>query len=184
MAFLNLIPSNGVLLDVFKAFPGTARHLIRYHEALMRGRSPLSGSQRELIAAYVSGLNACTYCHGIHTVTAEALGVSEGLVQALVKDVESAPVDERLRPILQLVRKLTTLPSRVGPGDIAAVRDAGWDDAAIHDAVAVCALFNFMNRYVEGLGLSADENYFQVAGRRIREGGYAGLLRLLPADGE
>ena len=53
-------------------------------------------------------------------------------------------------------------------------------DAALHDAVAVCALFNFMNRYVEGLGLSADEGYFQVAGHRIHDVGYAGLLRLLP----
>lgn len=180
MTHLKSVRENGVLLDVFRAFPAAARHLIMYHEVLMRGASPLTVAERELIAAYVSGLNSCSYCHGIHAVTAQAFGVPENLVQALVQDLETAPVDEGLRPILRVVHKLTTLPSRLVQGDIDAVRAAGWDDAAIHDAVAVCALFNFMNRYVEGLGLSADDNYFQLAGHRIRDGGYAGLLRLLP----
>lgn len=180
MTHLKSLPDGGVLLDVFRAFPSTARHLIMYHEALMRGASPLTVAERELIAAYVSGLNACSYCHGIHAVTAQAFGVPHELIQALVRDLETARVDERLRSILRVVRKLTSLPSRLVPSDIDAVREAGWDDAAIHDAVAVCALFNFMNRYVEGLGLSADEGYFQLAGHRIRDGGYAGLLRLLP----
>ncbi len=180
MTFLTSIAENGVLLDVFKAFPASARHLIMYHETVMRGPSPLTVAERELIAAYVSGLNACAYCHGIHAVTAQEYGVPEKLVQSLIHDLETAPVDDALRPVLRVVQKLTTLPSRIVQEDIDAVRGAGWNDAALHDAVAVCALFNFMNRYVEGLGLSADESYFQVAGRRIHDGGYAGLLRMLP----
>ena len=32
---------------------------------------------------------------------------------------------------------------------------AGWDERALHDAIEVCALFNFMNRFVEGHGLIA-----------------------------
>ena len=51
-----------VLLAVFRAYPDTARPLLDYHQALLRGRSPLSVAERELIAAYVSGLNACRYC--------------------------------------------------------------------------------------------------------------------------
>ena len=180
MTFLTSIAENGVLLDVFKAFPAAARPLIMYHEVVMRGPSPLTVAERELIAAYVSGLNACTYCHGIHTITAQTFGVPEQLVQALLQDLETALVEEKLRPLLRIVRRLTALPSRLVQADIDTVRDAGWNDAALHDAVAVCALFNFMNRYVEGLGLSADEGYFQVAGHRIHDVGYAGLLRLLP----
>ena len=52
------------------------RALIALHEALLRGDSPLSPAQHELIAAYVSGLNRCRYCHGVHTATAERLGTS------------------------------------------------------------------------------------------------------------
>ncbi len=70
MTFLPSLPDDAVLLDVFRAFPQTARPLLEYHQALLRGPSPLSVAERELIAAFVSGLNACRYCHGVHTATA------------------------------------------------------------------------------------------------------------------
>ena len=78
MAFLKMLPANATLLDVFRSYPATARPLVEFHEALMHGMSPLSIAEREMIAAFVSGLNACEYCQGIHTVTAEAFGVKEG----------------------------------------------------------------------------------------------------------
>lgn len=71
MAYLPSLGDDPVLLDVFKAFPGTARPLLEYHQVLLRGPSPFSEAERELIAAYVSGLNACQHCHGVHTATAE-----------------------------------------------------------------------------------------------------------------
>jgi len=51
MTFLPSLPDNAKLLDVFRAHPETAHPLLDYHEALMRGPSPLSIAERELIAA-------------------------------------------------------------------------------------------------------------------------------------
>ncbi len=66
------------------------------------------------------------------------------------------------------------------PADAEAVRAAGWDDwALLHDAVSVCALFNLRNRLVDGLGVAADPEYADLSGRRLAEGGYAGLRDLL-----
>ena len=48
-----------------------------------------------------------------------------------------------------------------------------------HDTVAVCGLFNLMNRLVEGLGIIAGEHYFQTSARRLAEIGYEGLPNLL-----
>jgi AhpD family alkylhydroperoxidase len=78
MAYLPSLPGDAALLDVFRAYPDTARPLLHYHQALLRGPSPRSVAERELIAAFVSGLNACGYCHGVHTATARAFGVGEG----------------------------------------------------------------------------------------------------------
>ncbi|HEY2960400.1 MAG TPA: carboxymuconolactone decarboxylase family protein [Actinomycetota bacterium] len=64
--------------------------------------SPFSVAERELIAAYVSGLNACDYCHCVHSATAQAFGLDEGLVAALL-DVDAAPIDARMRPVLRYV---------------------------------------------------------------------------------
>lgn len=61
MTFLPSLPDDARLLDVLRAYPGTAGPLLDYHEALMRGPSPLTVAERELVAAYVSGLNSCDY---------------------------------------------------------------------------------------------------------------------------
>lgn len=61
MSHLPSLPEDATLLDVFRAYPDTARPLLDYHETLMRGPSPLTIAERELVAAYVSGLNGCGY---------------------------------------------------------------------------------------------------------------------------
>ncbi len=179
MPFLPSLSADARLPHLFKTFPATSKPLIEYHEALLRGPSPLSVGERELIAAFVSGLNACSYCHGVHGATAKAFGVSEKLVSDLLNDVAQSQVDGRLKPILAFVKKLTLTPSRMTQADADAVFAAGWDERALHDAVSVCALFNFMNRLVEGLGIRGDAGYFLEASKRLSEHGYATLLKLL-----
>jgi uncharacterized peroxidase-related enzyme len=177
------LPSLGdqaALLDVFRRFPQTSRPLLDYHQVLLRGPSPLTVGQRELIAAYVSALNACDYCAGVHAATAAAFGVSEDVVAALLADVDSAPVDEPMKPVLRLIRTLTLSPAKIRNADVAAVYSAGWDEQALHDAVSVCALFNFMNRLVEGLGITATPDYYRTSSQRLAgPAGYAGLHDLL-----
>jgi uncharacterized peroxidase-related enzyme len=180
MPFLSSLAEDAHLIDVFKKFPGTYRPLIGYHEVLLRGPSPLTVAERELIAAYVSGLNSCTYCHGVHAATAEQFGVAEGLLRQLLENPDHAPVDERMKPLLAYVKKLTYTPNRLVPADAEAVLAAGWNEQALHDAVSVCGLFNLMNRLVEGFGLTGDAAYFELAAVRLASGGYSGLLKLLP----
>src|SRR5215472_3075036 len=138
MAYLLSLPDDAVLLDVFRAYPELYRPLLDYHQALLRGPSPLSVAERELIAAYVSGLNACGYCHGVHTATAQAFGVGEGTLAALLADVSTAEVPERMKPLLRYVGMLTLTPAKITPEDAGAVLAAGWEEQALQDAVAVC----------------------------------------------
>jgi AhpD family alkylhydroperoxidase len=81
---------------LFRSFPETSKPLIEYHEVLLRGPSPFTEAQRELIAAYVSGLNRCGYCQGIHTATAERLAVDDGHVPRLIGAFETAAITDRL----------------------------------------------------------------------------------------
>ena len=74
------------LLNVFRAFPESARPLIEYHEVVLRGPAPFSEAERELIAAYVSSLNQFGYCTSVHVATAENLGIPAGLVRKLVEN--------------------------------------------------------------------------------------------------
>lgn len=178
-AGLTLAEIRSRLLDVLRAYPGTAGPLLDYHEALMRGPSPLTVAERELVAAYVSGLNSCDYCYGIHSATAQRFGVDDKTLTAMPEGLDTAGIDDRMRPLLRYVGKLTSSPGRVSPADAVVVLDAGWDEQALHDAVSVCALFNFMNRFVNGLGISADAHYSALSGERLADGGYAGLKKLM-----
>jgi uncharacterized peroxidase-related enzyme len=175
MSYLPSLPDDAVLLDVFRAHPEAVGPLIDYHRIVLRGPSTFSVAERELIAAYVSGLNACRYCHGVHGATAAAFGIPEGLLAALLTDVDGAPVERRWKVLLRYLRTLTHTPSRLTKADAEAVLAAGWDEKALYDAVSVCALFNFMNRFVEGLGITADQAYFAAAARRfVQDTDYTG----------
>lgn len=147
------LPSDASLAHVFKRFPKGIEHLLRYHDAILRGPSELSIGERELIAAYVSTLNACAYCAGAHTVIASTFGIDESIVSALIEDVDTSPVDNKLKPLLRFARQLTLAPARIPPEAREAVPDAGWSEDALFDTISICALFNFMNRIVEGAGL-------------------------------
>jgi len=180
MSFLKSLPPEAGLLQVFQAFPEAARPLLEYHEILLRGDSPFSAAERELIAAYVSALNKCDYCRAVHSQTAVALGISAGSMANVVFNLQNADVDPRMRPVLYFVRKLTLSPGKITSADVDEIFAAGWDDQALHDAVAICALFNLMNRLVNGLGVEAPEAYTKLAAQRLAECGYAPLLQLLP----
>ena len=177
MPFMPSLPASASLLDVFKRYPDTNRHLIEFHEVLLRAPCPFSEAERELIAAYVSRKNGCGYCSGVHTLTAEKLGMAEGLVDRLVEDVDAA--DEKMRPVLQYAAKLTQHPSGMTQADADAVYAAGWDEDALYYLVATTACFNYMNRLVEGLGIEFDEAYAGVSSDRLSKRGYLPLLHMM-----
>ncbi|MHA1563788.1 MAG: carboxymuconolactone decarboxylase family protein [Alphaproteobacteria bacterium] len=157
-------------------------HIDQFTEDVMRGPSSLSVAERELIAAFVSGLNACQFCHGVHSHTAAAYGVDLGLFDDLIADIDSAAVTPQLKPVLHYVRKLTQSPSRMTQADAQAVFDAGWDERALHDAVLVCAMFNFYNRLIEGHGVKGYDALFKDRGPRLQRSGYLRETQAKPGD--
>jgi len=185
MAFLESIADDATQFELFRRWPLLAHQLSEYTDTVMRGPSPLTPAQRELIAAYVSAQNACRYCHGVHRATAEALGLDEQVFAAGLDDVEALPVDDALKPILRYVRKLTLSPAKMVQADADAVFAAGWDDDAFHSAISVCALFNLYNRIIEGHGIEGDDGYWRTAGARLAdpERSYGETARMFaPAD--
>ncbi len=148
MGFLKDLPAQTDLWDVIRAREATWDFMLDASERMMFGASPLSRAERELVGTYVSSLNACDYCAGAHAAKARALGFSDEVTAVLLDDPAGAPLDERLRPVLALARKITLEPSKVVDGDLQALRAVGWDEDAISSVIAVAAWFNFLNRVV------------------------------------
>ncbi len=162
MALFPSLPDIPHLADVFTRFPKGLAPLLALHDALLREDGELTVAERELIAAFVSGLNQCKFCAASHDLIARSYGVKEEQLVALHEDLESAGVDPKLKPLLAYVKKLTEVPVKLVSADAQAVFKAGWSEEALYDAVAICALFNFMNRIVEGTGVIPGQEYFNV----------------------
>lgn len=179
MPFFASLGKRPMVKDILQLNKAAGRALIHYHTAVMRQDSPLSEAERELIATLVSGLNKCHYCHGVHSEATKAYGVPGEAIVAMFDDIATAGVDEKLKPILHYVRKLTIAPSSLSDADSDAVYAAGWDEKALHDAINVACLFNFMNRLLEGHGVKGNAAIFPERGRMLKEHGYDPLLQFL-----
>lgn len=173
MAFVSFLKEEDGLGTVMHREPKRYNPFMAMGHDIMCGPSELSFAERELIAVYVSALNACHFCVGTHVSIAKALGQDPALVEALVHDPANAPVPAKLKPVLAFVRKLTIEPARLTQADADAVFQAGWKDQTLSDAVAVAAYFAMANRLADGHGVgSLPQSLNDAIGAQIAADGY------------
>lgn len=176
MANLPSLPEHARMFDLLTRFGHHGNVLLGMAEQFLRGPSELSPAEREILFAYGSALNDCEFCHVSHKYTASELGVDEAMWTALLTDIDTAPVDARLKPLLRYVRKLTLTPARMTAGDADAVLAAGWSEDALFDAICVCGFNNLMNRVVDAAGLVGTEAEHRESGARLATIGYDGTV--------
>jgi len=155
--------------------PETAKPLNELAEVLLRAPHSLSPGERELIAAYVSGLNECTFCCGSHSAFAAAqLDGGMHLVDQVRADADAAPISAKLRALLRIAAAVREDGRKVTAELVEAARGEGATDVEIHDTVLIAAAFCMFNRYVDGLGTlaPADPQAFVAHAQRIVEFGY------------
>ncbi|HUC21814.1 MAG TPA: carboxymuconolactone decarboxylase family protein [Streptosporangiaceae bacterium] len=123
----------------------------KFTQEAMRGPSAWSVADRELMAAYVSKVNETAFCIGAHTATAGQAYQDPAKVQAVLTDLDSAPIGDSLRATLRMLGKLTR-EGKVDAGDMREVLSAGVSRQQVEDALAVCAAFNTTDRLADAFG--------------------------------
>jgi uncharacterized peroxidase-related enzyme len=159
--------------------PEVAKPMGDLAEAILRGASPLSRGEREMIAAFVSGRNDCSFCHASHrAIAAHQLDGSYELVDSVCNDYGSAPVSDKMKALLGIAGAVQKGGKHVSTEAVAQAKAAGATDVEIHDTVLTAAAFCMFNRYVDGLATltPADPAFYDEAGARIARTGYASLL--------
>jgi uncharacterized peroxidase-related enzyme len=105
-------------------------------------------------------------------VAAELLG-DEGLVRAVLENPETSPLTAAEKALFAFVDKVNHESPSIGPGDIQPLYDAGWTDEAVYDALTVCALFNFYNRWIDSTGVHAmSDEAHRMGAKRTAAAGY------------
>jgi len=87
------------------------------------------------------------------------LAGGDELVRALRRGHQEAELSPPDRTMLDFAVKLTRTPSQVEAADVGGLREAGFDDATIHDIVQVVALFAYYNRLADGLGIDPEPEW-------------------------
>lgn len=173
------------ILHLFRFKKQNTNPLVRFTEQVMRGPSPLSLGTRELIGTYLSHRNRCAFCCQAHApVAAEYLG--QALVDEVLTDLESSSLDEAHKELLRYVGKLADDAASVTADDIERLKQLGWCEESIYDALTVASLFKFYNTWNNGAGVPLMSSQdFLHSGRRLTTLGYcmdfrpAGVLRIL-----
>jgi uncharacterized peroxidase-related enzyme len=155
IAFKKLRDDGGAVPEILHLFRFKRRstdHLVRFTEEVMRGPSPLSPGLRELIGAYFSKKNQCSFCSDAHAAAAAGY-LEEGLVDEVLRDVETSRLDAAHKALFRYIGKLAEHPSRVTDSDISKLKEAGWSEEAIYDALTVASVFKFYNTWNNGAGV-------------------------------
>jgi len=173
------------ILHLFRFKKRSTDHLVRFTEEVMRGPSPLSRGMRELIGAFVSSRNQCCFCSCAHApVAAQLLG--KELVDEVLSDLETSRLDSAHKALFRYIAKLSENPALVSGQDIHKLKEAGWNEEAIYDALTIASLFRFYNTWNNGSGVrSMNSADYLHSGQRLITMGYCmdfslkGILKIM-----
>ncbi len=78
-------------------------------------------------------------------------GEDAGWVDALITGWRGAALGAGDRALCSFAEKLTLDPAAMREADVGALRQEGFDDVSIHDAIQVVAYFNYINRIADAI---------------------------------
>ncbi|HEX9849638.1 MAG TPA: hypothetical protein VGA54_03715 [Candidatus Deferrimicrobium sp.] len=95
------------------------------------------------------------------------------LVTAVLQDYRTAPIGDREKALFAFIEKVNRESSRLTKEDVEEVKAAGWSEEALYDAITVCALFNFYNKWIDATGVGdMPEAAYAASGERLATFGY------------
>lgn len=130
------------LFKVLAHSPAALQSYLSQSKALAGGVLP--PPLREQLALAVAGTNGCDYCASAHTL----MGKGAGVVEAELKsNLQSQSSDSKTQAALQFARKIVETRGRTTESDLAAVRNAGFSDAAIVEIITHVGMNIFTNYF-------------------------------------
>ncbi len=134
------------------------KHMMGLAESFLFVESHLSRRSKEMIATWVSTENACPYCADSHGYALSTLGGSAAELAAIQAcALDSSAFDPRDRALLRFADQVTRSSSTIRRSDVESLRDAGWSEPQIAEAIHIAALFAAFNRIANAFGLPSQQ---------------------------
>ena len=143
--------------------PNTMRgHVILYRAALHDDANTIPMWLQETISSYVSILNHCDYSLANHWANARHLigddARADQIRAALDAQAPEQAFDGRELALMQYAERLTLNPGDIEESDVVNLRDNGLDDGEILEANQIICYFNYVNRSLNGLGVTTEDD--------------------------
>ena len=135
----------GKVVNIFQGMGNSPAALNAYLSmagALAEG--DLSPEDREVIYLAVSEMNGCHYCVSAHTAISKKAGLSD---DAIISARRFEGKEDKHQSLLTFVRKVIDTRGFVEDSDLTAVRDAGYSDGQIAEAVGYIGLATYSNLF-------------------------------------
>lgn len=149
------------VLRVHSLRPSSMRgHMTLYKAALHDPANTLPVWLQETISSYVSILNDCDYSLANHWANARHLIGDDARADAIWEAMQSrapgAVFNGAELALMDYAEKLTLRPAEMVEADVTRLRKAGLDDGQILEANQIIGYFNYVNRCLNGLGVTTE----------------------------
>ena len=106
------------------------------------------------IALLISKENGCKMCVDVHKSIAKMLGLSEEKIQEILLGVDSMNNSNKDKALLSFSIKASGKDNyKILKEEIDALKEMGWSDVQIIEAVAITGYFNYINTLSNVFGL-------------------------------
>lgn len=135
-------------------------HHVLYMSVLHNEGNSLPDWLLETVACYTSILNRCDYSLTNHFANARHLLAdderADRILDALREDRPESLFSGKELGFLRYARKLTLEPGNMVEADVQRLREVGASDEEILEINQICCYFNYVNRLLNGLGVTLD----------------------------
>ncbi len=145
----NLFRAQALLPRLIEAEAGIA-------EAVLLREGVLSRVEKERLLVSVAAAEGNVYCATAHSRLLAGLGVPAPTIEQWIGDYHGAALSAAETALLDFALKLARLPTWIGREDIERLRQHGYGDAAVLEAVLVIGLARFLCTLSTGLGVAPD----------------------------
>ncbi|HEY7124810.1 MAG TPA: hypothetical protein VH540_12720 [Ktedonobacterales bacterium] len=87
------------------------------------------------------------------------LGQDGSLGDVAMEDYRQVALEPKVRRLLDFAVQVTLDVHAVSPATLDTLREAGWEDAAILEAVEIIGFFNYYNRMADALGVEPEPEW-------------------------
>lgn len=115
-------------------------------QGFLLDQTTLSYDIKEAIALLISKENGCKMCVGVHKNIAKMLGLSEERIEQILEGVDAIDTDDKEKQLLNFCIRASKKDNyKVQKEEIDALKELGYSDVQIIEAVAITGYFNYIN---------------------------------------